>query len=43
MDCGYRLGNVLKTVAYLIVDEDEFGEPIVEKWNIKGHTEYTRS
>ena len=43
LDCGYRLGNVLKTVAYLIVDEDEFGEPIVEKWNIKGHRKYSRS
>ena len=42
MDCGYRLGNVLKTVAYLIVDEDEFGEPIVKKWNIRNHREYTR-
>ena len=42
MDCGYRLGNVLKTVAYLAVDEDENG-PVVEKWYIKGHTEYTRS
>ena len=42
MDCGYRLGNVLKTVAYLVVDEDENGA-VVEKWYIKGHTEYTRS
>ena len=43
MDCGYRLGNVLKTVAYLVVDEDEFGESIVEKWNIKKHREYKGS
>ena len=42
LDCGYRLGNVLKTVAYLIVDEDEFGEPVVGNWYIKKHREYTR-
>ncbi len=41
LDCGYRLGNVLKTVAYLAVDEDENG-PVIEKWFIKGHTEYKR-
>jgi len=30
-----RKAKVLKTVAWIVVDEDEFGEPIVEKWHIK--------
>jgi len=30
-----RFGRVLKTVAYVVVDEDEFGNPVVEKWDIK--------
>lgn len=30
-----RYARVLKTVAYVVVDEDENGEPVVEKWNIK--------
>ena len=37
---GYRYGTVKKTVAYVVVDEDEFGLPVVEKWNIKKHKEY---
>jgi len=36
---GWRYGRVLKTVAYVIVDEDE-GGPIVEKWAIKNYNEY---
>ena len=39
LDCGYRVGNVLKTIAYVVVDEDENG-PVVEKWFIKGHIKY---
>jgi hypothetical protein len=35
----YRFGLVLKTVAYVVVDEDDNG-PIVEKWKIKGHRLY---
>jgi len=27
-------------VAYVAVDEDEFGLPVVEKWNLKKNTEY---
>jgi hypothetical protein len=38
---GYRYGIVKKTVAYVAVDEDEFGLPVVEKWNLKKNTEYT--
>lgn len=36
----YRHAKVLKTVAYVVVDEDAFGEPVVEKWQIKQHREY---
>lgn len=32
-----RYGRVLKTVAYVVVDEDEFGNPVVEKWDIKSN------
>ena len=39
-DQGYRYGIVKKTVAYIAVDEDEFGLPIVEKWDLKKNTEY---
>lgn len=35
---GYRYANVKKTVAYVSVDEDEYGQPVVEKWNIKQNT-----
>jgi hypothetical protein len=31
---------VKKTVAYVCVDEDEFGLPVVEKWHIKRHRQY---
>ena len=31
---GYRYARVLKTVAYICVDEDEYGQPVVEKWDI---------
>lgn len=37
---GYRYGTVKKTVAYICVDEDEFGLPVVEKWDIKNHKLY---
>lgn len=33
-DQGYRFARVLKTVAYVVVDEDEFGQPVVERWFI---------
>tara|TARA_B110000503_G_scaffold14278_1_gene19486 strand:- start:2376 stop:2669 length:294 start_codon:yes stop_codon:yes gene_type:complete len=32
---NYRYGIVKKTVAYVAVDEDEFGLPVLEKWNLK--------
>jgi hypothetical protein len=37
---GYRYGIVKKTVAYIAVDEDEFGLPVLEKWHLKKNTEY---
>lgn len=39
-DQGFRYANVLKTVAYVAVDEDECGRPVLEKWNIKNHRLY---
>jgi|TARA_B110000977_G_scaffold125544_1_gene160748 hypothetical protein len=39
-DQGYRYGIVKKTVAYVCVDEDEFGLPVLEKWDLKKNTEY---
>lgn len=35
-----RYARILKTVAYVVVDEGTDGEPVVEKWNIKRHTLY---
>jgi hypothetical protein len=31
---------VKKTVAVIVVDEDEFGLPVTEKWQLKKHREY---
>ena len=33
IDSGWRYANVLKTVAYIVVDEDDNGD-VVEKWAI---------
>ena len=38
-DCGYRYANVMKTVAYIAVDEDDDGL-VVEKWDIKKNIKY---
>jgi len=38
----YRHAKVLKTVAYVIVDEDDEGIPVIEKWDIKSHCVYDR-
>ena len=40
-DQGWRYANVKKTVAYIVTDEDEFGLPVIEKWDIKKHREYS--
>jgi hypothetical protein len=34
---GYRYATIFKTVAYIVTDEDEFGNPVFEKWHIKQH------
>jgi len=39
-DCGYRYARVLKTIAYVVTDEDGFGEPVEEKWDIKNMAVY---
>jgi hypothetical protein len=31
---GVRFGVVRKTVAYIAVDEDEYGNPVLERWFI---------
>tara|TARA_B110000503_G_scaffold5725_1_gene7905 strand:+ start:250 stop:528 length:279 start_codon:yes stop_codon:yes gene_type:complete len=39
-DQGYRYATVKKTVAYIVTDEDEYGNPVIEKWNIKQNVAY---
>jgi hypothetical protein len=41
MDCGWRFAKVLKTVAYVLTN-DEDGNEVVNKWSIKKHKEYVR-
>jgi len=38
-----RLCRVLQTVAYVVVDEDAKGAPVIEKWAIKGHRKFDTS
>lgn len=33
IDSGWRYAKILKTVAYIVVDEDDNGD-VVEKWNL---------
>ena len=40
IESGYRYGIVKKTVAYLAVNEDEYGKPVLEKWLVKHHNVY---
>lgn len=42
IDQGYRYARVLKTVAYIVVDEDDYGRPVVEKWYIKDNRTYIK-
>lgn len=37
---GWRFANVRKTVATIVVDEDEYGLPVTEKWHLKKNTTY---
>ena len=39
-DGSTRGAKILKTVAYVAVDENENGLPVVEKWRINGHRYY---
>ena len=39
MDGGWRFAKVLKTVAYILTN-DEDGNDVVEKWAIKKYLEY---
>ena len=39
---GYRYARVLKTVAYIAVDEDAHGQPVIEKWHITNHKLWER-
>jgi len=41
IDSGWRYARVLKTVAHIVIDEDENGL-VVEKWSIKRHSLYRR-
>ena len=38
---GYRLAKVLKTVAHVVVDEDEHGRPVTERWLTRRHERFT--
>ena len=40
-DSGWRYALVKKTVAYIVVDEADDGQPVVIKWSIKGHLNYS--
>ena len=42
IDSGFRYARVLKTVAYIVVDEDEYGDAVIEKWSIKKKRIYKR-
>jgi hypothetical protein len=37
----YRYAYVRKTVAYVAIDENDDGTPLIEKWHIKGRKEYS--
>lgn len=36
----FRYAKVLKTVAYIVVDEAADGDPVIDKWLLKGHRVY---
>ena len=40
-DSGWRYAKVLKTVAHIVIDEDENGL-VIEKWSIKNHSVYAQ-
>jgi hypothetical protein len=36
----FRYARVGETVAYIVVEEGKYGEPVCEKWQIKAHRKY---
>ncbi len=40
-DGDWRLARVLKTVAHVVVDEDEHGRPVTERWQTRRHERFT--
>jgi hypothetical protein len=40
-DSGWRYALVKKTVVYIVVDEADDGQPVVQKWSIKAHRIYS--
>jgi hypothetical protein len=41
-DANFRWAKILKTVAYIVVDEDSDGSPITEWWELKRHRVYAK-
>jgi hypothetical protein len=39
-DAEPRLAKVLRTVAFVVIDEDADGQPVIERWEIKGCRAY---
>jgi len=37
---GTDMPSSKKTVAYVVIDEDDCGEPVIEKWHLKKNTQY---
>ena len=37
---GYRYGHVKNTVVTICVDEDEYGQPVTQRWYIKKKVDY---
>ena len=35
-----RYAKILKTVAYVVIDENADGSPVVEKWKLKKYKDY---
>jgi hypothetical protein len=40
MEGGWRHAIVKKTVAHVVVDEDDYGQPVVEIWMLKKNNVY---
>ena len=37
---SFRYAMVGKTVAYIVIDEDALGNPVIQKWFLKSHRLY---